>query len=386
MTGALGAPGLPARPPRRRQGARRARRAKVWHYRPRPAVAMAGVVVLALVAGGLGVFGGSADRGPPGRRRRTSARARRSPSATSPGTRASPPPSCGRRSWSSAARGRRPRSSTPARCTPASASGDIDFQTDAWLPDHATPSTGRSTGTSWTTSVPGTARPRWSWPCPSYVKGVDSLDDLKGRAGQFDGQDHRHRAERREMGTAEEQGPARSTAWTSEYEVVDSSTPAMLAELKRAYEKKEPVVVTLWSPHWAYSHVRAEEAQGPEGRLGQGRRRSTPSPARASPQTTPTSASWLKDFKLTEEQLTGLEARSRTAGKGKEQDGGPRLAEDEPRRRRQAALTPMRTGVRGTVRGPAHAGAPGRAASGPGAARTGAVDHDVPASGPESAC
>ena len=38
-----------------------------------------------------------------------------------------------------------------------------------------------------------------------------------------------------------------------EYKLVDGSTPGMLAELKRAYAKKEPIAVVLWSPHWAYN-------------------------------------------------------------------------------------------------------------------------------------
>src|SRR5690606_26382491 len=41
--------------------ARAAQGLKIWSYRPRPQVAVIGIVVLALVAGGMGLFGGSGD-------------------------------------------------------------------------------------------------------------------------------------------------------------------------------------------------------------------------------------------------------------------------------------------------------------------------------------
>ncbi|BFO20069.1 hypothetical protein SHKM778_64570 [Streptomyces sp. KM77-8] len=160
MTSALGTQVSPLG----RRAAAKARAAQgltIWSYRPRPQVAVVGVVVLALVAGGMGIFGGGSGGSAPPRAARTSATARRSPSATSPGTRASPPRSCGRRSWSSAVSRSRPSSSRPARCTPPSRRAASTSRRTPGCPPR-TRRTGRSTASSSKISAPGTTRPRWS--------------------------------------------------------------------------------------------------------------------------------------------------------------------------------------------------------------------------------
>ncbi|NUP20985.1 MAG: glycine/betaine ABC transporter permease, partial [Streptomyces sp.] len=103
------------------------------------------------------------------------------------------------------------------------------------------------------------------------------------------------------------------------YEVVDGSTPAMLAELKRAYAKKEPVVVTLWSPHWAYSDYDLKKLKDPKGAWGKGDGVHTLT-RKGFASDNPEVGRWLKDFSMTEQQLTGLESQITKAGKGKEQD------------------------------------------------------------------
>lgn len=50
---------------------------------------------------------------------------------------------------------------------------------------------------------------------------------------------------------------------------LESSTPAMLAELKGAQEAGRDIVVTLWRPHWAYSAFDIRDLEDPEGTLGE---------------------------------------------------------------------------------------------------------------------
>lgn len=54
----------------------------------------------------------------------------------------------------------------------------------------------------------------------------------------------------------------------SEYELVTSSTAAMLTELKSATEKKEDIAVTLWRPFWANDAFPVKDLEDPKGAMG----------------------------------------------------------------------------------------------------------------------
>ena len=54
----------------------------------------------------------------------------------------------------------------------------------------------------------------------------------------------------------------------SEYELVTSSTAAMLTELKSATDKKEDIVVTLWRPFWANDAFPVKDLEDPLGAMG----------------------------------------------------------------------------------------------------------------------
>ena len=53
-----------------------------------------------------------------------------------------------------------------------------------------------------------------------------------------------------------------------DYELRTSSTTAMLSALQKATEAKEPIVVTLWHPHWAYSAFPIKDLADPKGAMG----------------------------------------------------------------------------------------------------------------------
>ncbi|WP_298040769.1 glycine betaine ABC transporter substrate-binding protein [uncultured Microbacterium sp.] len=83
---------------------------------------------------------------------------------------------------------------------------------------------------------------------PSYVD-IDSIADLKGQGERFDGKIY----------TIEPGSGAATFAEESllpfygldeEYDLVTSSTPAMLTVLQEAISKQEDIVVTLWRPFW----------------------------------------------------------------------------------------------------------------------------------------
>jgi glycine betaine/proline transport system substrate-binding protein len=55
----------------------------------------------------------------------------------------------------------------------------------------------------------------------------------------------------------------------SDYELVTSSTTAMLAELKKATDAEEDILVTLWRPFWANTAFPVKDLEDPKGALGE---------------------------------------------------------------------------------------------------------------------
>ena len=89
-------------------------------------------------------------------------------------------------------------------------------------------------------------------------------------------------------------------------ELVESSTPAMLAELSGAVDEGRNVVVTLWRPHWAYDAFPIRDLEDPEGMLGAAETieiTARPGFAEDFPQLT----AWLENFTMTGDQLHSLE-------------------------------------------------------------------------------
>ncbi|MEU0833989.1 ABC transporter permease/substrate binding protein [Streptomyces sp. NPDC005969] len=290
---------------------------KIWNHRPQPAVAVVGVVVLALVAGGMGIFGSSSqDTG-----------AANDASNVGKGQKIS----MGYIPWDEGIastflwkelleeRGFKVdvQQYEAGALYTGMANGQIDFETDSWLPvTHAT---------YWKKYQDRLAdMGSWYGPTslelavPSYVKGVDSLDDLKGRAADFKGRVVGIEPSAGETGLLKDK-ILPGYGLDKEYKVVDGSTPSMLAELKRAYAKKEPIVVPLWSPHWAYNQYDLTKLKDPKNLWGKGDGIHTLT-RKGFSDDNPLVGRWLKNFKMTEDQLTSLEAKIQTTGKGKEQD------------------------------------------------------------------
>ena len=144
------------------------------------------------------------------------------------------------------------------------ANGDLDLFLDAWLPithsDYWDEYGDRMEDLAvWYDQASLTIA------VPDYVEAA-SLADLPGMEDTFDG---------RIIGIEPGSGLMRVTReevvpgyGLDGYEVVEGSTPAMLAELERATGSQEPVIVTLWRPHWAYGVYDIRDLEDPQGLLG----------------------------------------------------------------------------------------------------------------------
>ncbi|WP_306319215.1 MULTISPECIES: ABC transporter permease/substrate binding protein [unclassified Streptomyces] len=290
---------------------------KIWSYRPRPAVAVVGVVVLALVAGGMGMFGQNSGGA--------------NPTAASTNVGQGKKVTIGYIPWDEGVastflwkeileqRGfdAQVKQMDAGPLYTSLADGSVDFQTDSWLP---------TTHAQYWKKYGKKLEDLGSWygptslelAVPSYMKDIKSMEDLKGQADKFDGKITGIEASAGEMQLLKSK-VLKEYGLDKEYKVVDSSTPAMLAQLKRAYTAKKPIVTTLWSPHWAYNDYKLTKLKDPKGAWGKGD--GVHSLARKGfGKDFPEANKWIKNFKMSEKQLTSLEAEINKAGKGKQQD------------------------------------------------------------------
>ena len=104
---------------------------------------------------------------------------------------------------------------------------------------------------------------------PEYVHaaGITEIADLKGRGEEFGNQIVGIEAG---AGITREAQEAVETYELDDYELVDSSTAAMLSEFGAAVSDDEWVVATSWNPHWAVAEYDMQFLEDPEGIFADG--------------------------------------------------------------------------------------------------------------------
>ena len=182
------------------------------------------------------------------------------------------------------------------------ASGDLDLFFDAWLP-----STHEDYWAEYGDRLEDLAV--WydngllTWAVPEYMD-IDSIEDLAGMEAELDG---------RIVGIEPGAGLTRLSreAVMPDYgldgfELIEGSTPAMLAELERAIKDEAPIVVTLWRPHWAYSVFPIKDLADPKGSLGEAEELHAIARDGFSADY-PEIAEWIGAFEMNDDQLAELE-------------------------------------------------------------------------------
>ena len=163
---------------------------------------------------------------------------------------------------------------------------------------------------------------------PEYTD-IDSIEDLTGNADQFDG---------KIIGIEPGAGLTKVTKdsvipeydLSDDYELVESSTTAMLAELQSAVDEERDVVVTLWRPFWANTSFPVKDLEDPKGALGEPETLNSLARAGFSDDM-PEVAEMMSNFKLTDEQYGQLEDMVvNEYGEGKEEEAVEAWLEENP--------------------------------------------------------
>ncbi|RCV49694.1 glycine betaine ABC transporter substrate-binding protein [Marinitenerispora sediminis] len=206
------------------------------------------------------------------------------------------------------------------------ARGDVDLFLDTWLPD---------THADYWENYQDQLEDIGVWydnatlelTVPSYVEDVDSIEDLRGREDEFGGEIVGIEAGSGLVRTVKENAvPAYGL---EDYQLVESSTAAMLTELESAINAEEPIVVTLWRPHIAYAQYDLKDLEDPEGAMGEGEEIHMVGRAGFGADF-PELNGWLQNFKLSDEQLGELEQSVLVDHKDDEEEGARAWLRDNP--------------------------------------------------------
>lgn len=132
----------------------------------------------------------------------------------------------------------------------------------------------------------------------------DSLDELADHADEYDSrlvgiEPGAGLTERTEAYVIPEYG-------LEDWEFNTSSTPAMLQEVATATSNGEPIAVTLWRPHWAFSAYDIKALEDPKEALGQEENMTIYARAGFS-EDQPEVYDWLSNFTIDTDTLQDLE-------------------------------------------------------------------------------
>ncbi|OCL26860.1 glycine/betaine ABC transporter [Orenia metallireducens] len=137
---------------------------------------------------------------------------------------------------------------------------------------------------------------------PEYVK-IDSLAELKDYANKFE-----QRIVGIDPGAAEMiiiKDKVVPTYGLEDWQVIDSSGPAMTAELARAIKNKEWIAVAGWKPHWKWAKWDLKFLKDPELAMGSGEYiKSIGRPGIR--EDLPELAKFLEKYRITTEQLSSV--------------------------------------------------------------------------------
>lgn len=142
------------------------------------------------------------------------------------------------------------------------ASGELDAFTDVWMPNHRALVEEVESETELSEETWYTGQTEYGIAVPHYMQ-TRSIADLDSSAADM--------IIGIEPGAVLMQriGANVIPEYDLDLALVEASTPAMLAELRRSYGAKEPIVFLAWSPHWMNAEYDFRYLEDPKDAIGQ---------------------------------------------------------------------------------------------------------------------
>lgn len=180
------------------------------------------------------------------------------------------------------------------------ASGDMDLYADAWLP-----TTHKDYIEEYKSDLEilnsNYENARIGLAVPAYMKDINSIGDLNKVKDEIN---------REIIGIEPGAGQMEITEdaikeYGLDIELREGSEATMLAMLKKAYDKEEPIVIAAWSPHWKFSRWDLRFLEDPKKIFGEAENIHTVT-RKGFSEDMPEVAEFLKNFKLNDDQLGGI--------------------------------------------------------------------------------
>ncbi|WP_109212223.1 MULTISPECIES: glycine betaine ABC transporter substrate-binding protein [Microbacterium] len=140
---------------------------------------------------------------------------------------------------------------------------------------------------------------------PDYMTDVNSLEDLAAHADDFDGTIYGIEPGSGLVKTTQE-AVFPAYGLDQGFELKASSTAAMLAELDKATNAKEPVAVTVWTPWWVNTTFPIKKLEDPKEAYGPDYTFNIVA-SKAFSEESPAAAEMMSNFTLTDEQFNSLD-------------------------------------------------------------------------------
>ncbi|MFS0892426.1 glycine betaine ABC transporter substrate-binding protein [Peribacillus frigoritolerans] len=136
---------------------------------------------------------------------------------------------------------------------------------------------------------------------PTYLEEVNSVEDLNEHKELFNGDI---------IGFDPGSGTMEVTDkliedYNLEFELIPSSEPAMLSEIKKAVENEKPIVAPLWSPHWVFSKYDLKFLEDPQNTFG-GVEKIHHATRHGFEKDYPEVSEWFKNWKMDDQQIGQL--------------------------------------------------------------------------------